>query len=216
MIFQSVEDLIFFFFYMLKRLFGLLKFHLYSINLITPIFLLFLPCLPTAVHLSLPSPVSTNCPHLPQTLFISLIIILNFKRRPNAPVNSVSASVSPGSLTDLFALDQNSQITPLNTSHLSPRLHLQRNKVHSPASDAAILGVGWLSCLGGGSVVLQHRWQSCGGSSEGLVGWRWCRLKMSLACPCNPALNLHSLSGWFGLAHSDSGVSTSLFINLCC
>lgn len=187
--FQSVEDLIFF--NILERLFGLLKLHLYSINLITPSSF-------TSHHASKllstsPAfPVSTNCSFFPQTPFISLIIILNFKKRPNAPVNSVSTSMSPGSLTDLVALDQNSQITSLYTSHLSPRLHLQGNKVHSPAGDAAILGVGWLSCLGGGSVVLQHRWQSCGSSSERLLGWRWCRLKMSSACPCSPALNFHS------------------------
>lgn len=31
-------------------------------------------------------------------------------------------------------------MAPLNASHLSARLHLQRNKVHSPVGDAALLG----------------------------------------------------------------------------
>lgn len=84
-------------------------------------------------------------------------------------------------------------VAPLNTSHLSPRLHLQRKKVHSPAGDAPVLGVGWLSCLGrGGFVVLQHRWQRWGGSSEGRVGWRRCRLKLSSAGPGSAALSLQS------------------------
>lgn len=83
-------------------------------------------------------------------------------------------------------------IAPLNTSHSSPRLYLQRNKVHSPAGDTAVLGVGWLSCSGGGFVVLQHRWQRYRGSSERLVGWRWCRPKMSSAGPGSPALSWHS------------------------
>lgn len=205
-----------FFFNILERLFGLLKFHLCSINLIIPIFLLLSPCLHTAVHLSLPFPVPTNCPPLSQTPFIDLTIILNLKRRPNAPVNSVSSFHVPRQPHKPCCTWSEQLNTPLNTSHLSPRLHLQGNKVHSPAGDAVILGVGWLSCLGGGSVVSQHRWQSCGSSSERLVGWRWCRLKMSSACPCSPALNSRSFFGWFGVAHSDSGVSTSSFVNLCC
>ena len=108
-------------------------------------------------------------------------------------------------------------MAPLNTSYLSPRLHRQRNKVHSPAGDAAILGVGWLSCSGGGGfVVLQHRWQRYGSSSERLVGWRWCRLNMSSAGPGSPALNLHShLLGNLGRPTvAQAGVSTSLLINL--
>lgn len=86
---------------------------------------------------------------------------------------------SPGSLTALGVLDRYSQITLLNTSHLSPRLHLQRNKVHSPAGDAVIQGAGWLSCLEGGLCC-------CSTDSRGMGvpqrDW-WCGDVVHQKCP---------------------------------
>lgn len=105
----------YYFFNILERLFVLPKFQLYSLYLIGPIFLLLSPCLPTATHLSLPSPVSTKCSSFPQNPFFSLIITLNLekKKRPNASANSGASSTFPGCLAALGALDQNSQITLL-------------------------------------------------------------------------------------------------------
>lgn len=59
-------------------------------------------------------PLSTiSSPSVPQVPFISLVIILNFQKRPNAPDDSASATTFPCSLAALGALDQNRQITLL-------------------------------------------------------------------------------------------------------
>lgn len=106
----------YFFFNILKRLSVLPKFHLYSLHLVAPIFLLLSPCLPTATHLSLPSLASTKCSSSPQNPFFQPNYHFKLgkkKKRPNAPANSGAASTFPGCLAALGALDQNSQITLL-------------------------------------------------------------------------------------------------------
>lgn len=46
--------------------------------------------------------------------------------------------------------------------------------------------------LGGRLCGVAAQMAGVGGSSEGLVGWRWCRPDTSSAGPGSPALNLHS------------------------